>query len=177
MSTNSAETDPLRPGELAVPLPDRTDARLIFIGRIHTPFPTRRDCPRQGTPDGPVCRLELNPPFDQALAGLERYAYVEVLYWMHEARRDLISQSPKSNGRTTGTFSLRSPLRPNPIGTAVCRLVGRETGTLLVRGLDCLDGTPLLDIKPYRGEFRPVASDKPVTGEDATPWCAKSGGT
>jgi tRNA (adenine37-N6)-methyltransferase len=169
-------SDRLRPGEVAVPLPERTDASLVFIGRIRTPFLTRRDCPRQGQHDGPVCRVEVDAPWQDGLDGLARYGFVEVLYWMHEARRDLVRQSPKSNGLTTGTFSLRSPVRPNPIATAVCALVGQEPGALLVRGLDCLDATPLLDIKPHRGHLSPLAPDRQASTTDQDgPWCAASG--
>jgi tRNA (adenine37-N6)-methyltransferase len=170
--------DLLRPGEIAIPLPGRRDASLIFIGSLRTPFATRADCPRQGRHDGPICRVEVDAPWSEGLDGLERYGHVEVLYWMHHARRDLVRQSPKSNGLTTGTFSLRSPLRPNPIATSVCVLVGLEPGVLLVRGLDCVDGTPLLDIKPHRGEFTPQAAPR---ADDApakdSPWCAASGNT
>jgi tRNA-Thr(GGU) m(6)t(6)A37 methyltransferase TsaA len=137
-----------RPGEVETPLPDRTDARLVFIGRIRTPFLTRDDCPRQGDPAGPVCRIEIDEPWHAALKGIEAYERIEVIYWLHFARRDLVLQSPKSNGEALGTFALRSPLRPNPIATSLVRLVGVEPGAVLVRGLDCLDGTPLLDIKP-----------------------------
>jgi tRNA (adenine37-N6)-methyltransferase len=169
--------DPLRSGELAVALPDRLDAHLVFIGRIRTPFATRLECPRQGNLDGPVCRIEIDAPWQEGLAGLERYAHVEVLYWMHHSRRDLVRQSPKANGLTTGTFSLRSPLRPNPIATSVCVLVGLETGALLVRGLDCLDGTPLLDLKPHRGEFTPQAAERATDQSTKdTPWCASTAG-
>jgi len=65
-------------------------------------------------------------------------------------RRDLTRQTPYSTGRTTGTFALRSPARPNPIASSVVALAGIEGTTLQVRGLDCLDGTPLIDIKPDR---------------------------
>lgn len=73
---------------------------------------------------------------------------------MHEARRDLLTQSPRG-GATLGTFALRSPVRPNPIALSRVRLEGVEGGTLLVRGLDCLDGTPLVDIKPFRCPHSP----------------------
>src|SRR3546814_15724659 len=69
---------------------------------------------------------------------------------MHRSRRDLVRQSPASDGRTRGTFTLRSPLRPNPIAASIVRLEGVEGTTLLVRGLDCVDGTPLPDVKPGR---------------------------
>lgn len=160
----TSEADPLRPGEVTAPLPDRLDAGLVFIGRIRTPFATRQQCPRQGQADGPECRLELDPPWDAGLSGLEAYSEVEVLYWLHQARRDLVVQSPKSDGRYFGTFALRSPLRPNPIGTSICPIVRVEPHALVVRGLDCLDGTPLIDIKPHRGEFKPQAPSKLADG-------------
>jgi tRNA (adenine37-N6)-methyltransferase len=153
--------DATRPGETEAPLPERTDARVVFIGVIRTPFLTRDDCPRQGKPDGPLCRIEIHDPWKPALKGLERYARVEVLYWMHQARRDLITQSPKSNGETFGTFALRSPVRPNPIATSLCELVAVEDGALVVRGLDCIDGTPLVDLKPDRCGYSPPAPPNP----------------
>ena len=93
----------------------------------------------------------------RGLDGIETYERIEVLYWLHELRRDLVRQSPANDGATRGTFSLRSPVRPNPIGTALAMLVKREGATLLVRGLDCLDKTPLVDLKPDRCQFTPLA--------------------
>jgi tRNA (Thr-GGU) A37 N-methylase len=68
---------------------------------------------------------------------------------MDKARRDLVLQAPRHYAEQRGTFALRSPVRPNPIAASVVRLVGIAGNTLSVVGLDCLDGTPLLDIKPY----------------------------
>ena len=85
------------------------------------------------------------------------YNHLEVIYWLHQSRRDLVLQSPKNDKSTRGTFSLRSPQRPNPIGTSIVKLVAVEGNTVLVRGLDCLDQTPLLDLKPDRCEFSPLA--------------------
>jgi tRNA-Thr(GGU) m(6)t(6)A37 methyltransferase TsaA len=159
---SDAEHDALRPGEIAAEgLQEPTDARLRFIGRIRTPWTDRAQCPRQGKSDGPVCRIELFPPWDQALPGLDQYKRIEVLYWLDRSRRDLLLQSPKSDGRTRGTLALRSPVRPNPIGTSVVDLIAVEGGVVLVRGLDCLDGTPLLDIKPDRCAWTPLAPEKP----------------
>lgn len=156
--------DATRPGEIEAPLPGRTDARVVFIGTIRTPFRTRDDCPRQGKPDGPLCRIELDDPWKPALKGIERFGRIEVLYWMHQARRDLILQSPKSNGETFGTFALRSPVRPNPIATSMVELVAVEDGALVVRGLDCVDGTPLVDLKPDRCAYTPLAPPNPGEG-------------
>ncbi|MFM2421611.1 MAG: hypothetical protein RL291_141 [Pseudomonadota bacterium] len=158
----SNNSDSIRPGEVTLDAhARRDDASVQFIGRIKTPFATRADCPRQGDVDaGPICRLEIEPVWQPALQGLEEYEWVEVIYWLHQARRDMILQSPKANGITRGTFALRSPLRPNPIGTSLCRLVGIENGVVLVRGLDCLDNTPLIDLKPDRCSYSPLAPHK-----------------
>jgi tRNA-Thr(GGU) m(6)t(6)A37 methyltransferase TsaA len=153
----------LRAGEVAVDLPAIEDAGLIFIGCIRTPWISRLETPRQGRHDGPVCRLEIFEPFVAAIKGVDFYSNLEVLYWLDQSRRDIVLQSPKNNQSTRGTFSLRSPVRPNPIGTSIVKLVGVEGSTVLVRGLDCLDNTPLLDIKPDRCEFTPLAA--PQTGD------------
>ena len=147
----------VRAGERAVPLPAHTDAGVYFIGTLHTPWSDRLTCPRQGRTDGPICRIELAPPWDQALDGIAQFARLEVLYWLHESRRDLAMQSPRNDGAVRGTFSLRTPARPNPIGTSIVELVKVEGPVLFVRGLDCLDGTPLIDVKPDRTLFQPIA--------------------
>jgi tRNA (Thr-GGU) A37 N-methylase len=67
---------------------------------------------------------------------------------MHRARRDLVKQNPGHTGNVVGTFAVRSPVRPNPIASAVVALERVEGASLYVRGLDCLDGTPLVDLKP-----------------------------
>lgn len=151
----------IRAGEQAVVSPDAQDAGLVFIGTIRTPWTSRMMTPRQGRADGPVCRIELFPPWDRALDGIERFERIEVLYWLHLSRRDLVRQSPANDGTSRGTFSLRSPVRPNPIGTSLVTLVERQGAVLMVRGLDCLDGTPLLDLKPDRCLFTPVAPPQP----------------
>ncbi len=147
----------VRAAEVAVEPPAATDAGLVFIGRIRTPWTSRMEAPRQGRHDGPLCRIEVFEPWIAALDGLQQYERVEVIYWLHLSRRDLVLQSPASDGTARGTFSLRSPVRPNPLGTSIVRLVGIEGATVLVRGLDCLDGTPLLDLKPDRCLFTPIA--------------------
>ena len=153
----SIPTSDLRPGEQALDLPGPSDAVLRFIGHVETPFATRDQCPRQGDPDGPVCTLVVLPVWQAALAGLDRFETLDVLYWLHQSRRDLATQSPRGDGRTVGTFALRSPVRPNPIGLARVRLVGIDGPRVAVRGLDCLSGTPLVDIKPDRCGFsRPL---------------------
>ena len=131
-------------------MPPARDAGLVFVGRIRTPWKSRLETPRQGRQDGPVCRLEIFEPWVAAIKGVDFYENLEVIYWLHQSRRDLVLQSPKNNGNTRGAFSLRSPVRPNPIAMSVARLVGVEGTRLTVVGLDCLDGTPLIDVKPYR---------------------------
>lgn len=104
----------------------------------------------------------LAEPWAQGLAGLERFEMADVLYWLHESRRDLLLQSPKSDGAVRGVFSLRSPVRPNPIGLSKVRIVAVKGAEVIVRGLDCLDGTPLIDLKPDHCAYTPLAPDKPA---------------
>lgn len=149
MTDPAPDAAPLRDHELASDARLAADATLAFIGAIRTPWAEPAACPRQGDPqDGPECRVEVAPPWEPALDGVEASEWLLILYWLHRSRRDLLLQNPRHLGRAIGTFALRSPQRPNPIGASRVRLVRREGPVLVVRGLDCLDGTPLLDIKP-----------------------------
>ena len=140
----------LRPGELAVELPSATDAGIYFIGVIHTPWKTRGECPKRGDVEGPICTITVDSRWRQALAGMAHHKRIQVLYWMDQARRDLVLQTPFQRP-TMGTFALRSPVRPNPIASSMVDLIAVDGATLRVRGLDCVDGTPLLDLKPEHG--------------------------
>ena len=157
---SGAAIDAVREGERVVEPMPASDAGIVFVGTIRTPFATRADCPRQGRPDGPLCALVLDERWAPAAAGLEVCESLEVLYWLDRSRRDLLVQRPRADGPLHGTFSLRSPNRPNPIGTSLVRLVRIEGGTLHVRGLDCIDGTPLVDVKPARCPYVPAAPEK-----------------
>ena len=150
--TDEACADPLRPHEEAVATPAAIDAGVWFIGRIRTPWTRREDCPTRGDPeDGPLCRVEIDELWAPGLAGVEARKILQILYWMHLSRRDALRQNPNFGASSTGVFSLRSPLRPNPIASSVVRLLGVEGRVLTVRGLDCVDGTPLIDVKPVFG--------------------------
>lgn len=116
----------IRNGEVEVAMPATTDVGLVFIGRIRTPWTWRLTCPRQGRQDGPTCRVEVFEPWIQALDGIGQFSQLELLYWLHLSRHDLVLQSPKNDGSVRGTFSLRSPVRPNPIATAMVKLVAVE---------------------------------------------------
>jgi len=138
-----------RDGEVAVELPPNYDAGLYYIGRIHTPWRHRSDCPKNARESDAVCTVELDPRWQQALKDVESCSHLVLLYWMHNSPRDLVLQVPSHQGVQRGTFALRSPARPNPIAMSVAKLQGIEGNKLSVIGLDCMDGTPLLDIKPY----------------------------
>jgi tRNA-Thr(GGU) m(6)t(6)A37 methyltransferase TsaA len=139
----------IRPGEVTVALPATFDASLYFIGRIRTPWKRREDCPKNARESEAVCTVEIDPRWSQALAGIETCSHVILLYWMGKARRDLVLQVPHHYNEPRGTFALRSPARPNPIALSVAHLVKVEGNNLSVVGLDCLDDTPLIDLKPY----------------------------
>jgi tRNA-Thr(GGU) m(6)t(6)A37 methyltransferase TsaA len=147
----------IREGEIAVELPPGFDAALYFIGRIRTPWTRREDCPKNARESEAVCTLVLDERWAPALSGVESCTHLVVLYWMDRSRRDLVVQMPRHYGTSRGTFALRSPARPNPIALSVVRLVRVTGNEVAVVGLDCLDDTPLLDIKPYFASTDAVA--------------------
>ena len=121
------------------------------IGHLETPFATLADCPRNGRQPNPApeCRAVIDPSFQPGLAGLDGFSHLILLYWLGP-QPDRLAINPPFDGRERGVFATRAPLRPNPIGLSVVAFAGLDgPGRLRVRFLDCRDGTPLLDIKPY----------------------------
>lgn len=149
--------DGLRPGERVLPFDPREtadDARLQFIGRVRSPWSGQAACPknpRAARERGLSASVEIDPAFRAGLDGLERYSHLILLYWLDRARRDLLVQAPRKAEGLKATFATRSPVRPNPIGLAAVQLISCdiEAGRLEIDAIDCIDGTPLLDIKPY----------------------------
>src|SRR4026209_1094696 len=139
----------IRDGEKAVDLPSTPDVGLYFIGRIHTPWKERKDCPKNARESEAVCVVQLDPRWHEGLKDVETCTHLVLLYWMDRSPRDLVLQVPGHYGIQHGTFALRSPARPNPVAMSVVKLIRVDGNRLSVIGLDCLDGTPLLDIKPY----------------------------
>ena len=162
----STDYEKLREGEIAIALPENFDAGIYFIGRIRTPWKTRAECPKNGRESTEPCTIELDARYAQGLKDVETTSHLLVLYWMDKARRDLILQAPRHYATQRGTFALRSPVRPNPIAASVVKLVKVDGTRLTVVGLDCLDGTPLVDIKPYFASTDAVADAKVGWHED-----------
>lgn len=126
----------------------------VPVGIVRSPFKTRDEAPRQGVWADVVCTLEMEERFKPALVGLEQYPHVWVLFWADRADRDVVtSDRHRRWGEERGIFASRSPARPNPIGLTVCELIGIEDRRVTVRGLEALDGTPIVDIKPFVREL------------------------
>ncbi len=124
---------PPRPGEVSIPEPVAPDARLVFIGRIHTPWATPADCPKNSRERAEVtATLEVDEPYVKGLKDIGLYSHLIVLYWLDRSRRDLIVQAPSHVPEPRGVFALRSPVRPNPIGVSVVELVAVEGNTLTI---------------------------------------------
>ncbi|WP_170560386.1 SAM-dependent methyltransferase [Ruegeria atlantica] len=123
---------------------------LTFIGHIETPFQSLGDCPNNVQADGPRCDIVLGSRFAQGLLGLETGQTILVLYWLEGVDRNLLIQhrGGRSDSIPRGVFALRSPHRPNPIAAARVQIEAITDGRVKVRGMDCLNGTRLLDIKP-----------------------------
>ena len=90
------------------------DASLYYVGRIHTPWKQRKDCPKNARESEAVCTIEVDERWAPALKDVESCSHLVVLYWMDRSRRDIVLQVPRHYGEQRGTFSLRSPARPNP---------------------------------------------------------------
>jgi tRNA-Thr(GGU) m(6)t(6)A37 methyltransferase TsaA len=149
MESIMADEFGIRAGEVTVSLPEKFDAGVYFIGQVCTPWTRREECPKNARQSDAICTIEVDPRYAAALHGVESCSHLLVLYWMDKSRRDLVLQVPHHYGEPRGTFALRSPARPNPIAASVATLLQISGNRLSVVGLDCLDGTPLIDIKPY----------------------------
>ena len=155
MTRDAAEP---RPDEILLPIDPADadgDAHLVFIGRIRSPW--SKDAPPPKNPNearerGGSARLEIDAQFRPALLGLEKFSHLIVLAWLHQSRRDALVIKPPHADAPRGVFSLRSPVRPNPIGLSVARILRIDPagGIVEIDAIDFLDETPLVDVKPYR---------------------------
>ena len=156
----------IRDGEKALPFDPAEmagDARVVFLGKVSSPWTQRGDCPKNmaaARETGRPAMVAVDPQWRAGLLGLERYSHVAILTWLDRSRRDLIVQKPAHAPEPRGTFALRSPVRPNPVGLHVARLlrVDHEAGELHLEAIDVLDGTPVIDIKPYFASADAVAA-------------------
>ncbi|MGH0001665.1 SAM-dependent methyltransferase [Pseudovibrio ascidiaceicola] len=123
---------------------------LIYIGHIETPYFDVEDCPNNIQPEGPECKVILKQDYWAGLKGLQPGQAIMLLYWFENTQRSLIQQKGcrHSTDDLIGSFALRSPHRPNPIAVSQLPILSIGDGVITVRGLDCLNETKLLDIKP-----------------------------
>lgn len=123
---------------------------LKEIGKIHSSYKTVKEAPRQGKISDKFCEIEIFPAYEAALLHADEGKYYVVLYFAHEADdRTALQTVPPWAKEPYGVFASRSPHRPNPINLCVVKLVRREKNRLFVIGLDAIDGSGLIDIKPY----------------------------
>lgn len=120
------------------------------IGFVRSPFTDAAQIPKgPGASHDAEGKLELLPEFEGGLADIEGFSHLYVLWVFDRVDGYNLLSMPPTDDRAHGVFSTRSPRRPNPIGLTVVRLIRRDDARLVVRGVDMLDGTPILDIKPY----------------------------
>ncbi len=120
------------------------------IGIVRSPLTEKSQIPRgPGAKHEAEGTLELESRFEPGLKDIEGFSHLYVIWVFHQADGFELVGTPPTDDRPHGVFATRAPYRPNPIGLTVVRLLGREGRRLFVRGLDMLDGTPILDIKPY----------------------------
>jgi tRNA-Thr(GGU) m(6)t(6)A37 methyltransferase TsaA len=126
------------------------------IGWVHSPLKRRADAPKQGYEGAPNARIQIEPAFMRGLDGVVADQSLLILTWLHQAERNVLAVHPRDDlsNPLTGVFATRSADRPNPIGVHRVKLLELESdGWLLVQGLEAIDGTPVIDIKPaLKGE-------------------------
>jgi len=130
-----------------------TSQNIIFkpIGIIHTPFEGLEKIPRQGRfADNNQGLAVINKEFSEGLKDLDTFTHAFLIFYFHKQYESLkLLQYPKRRNVPRGVFAIRSPLRPNKIGMTIVKIISIENNTLHFAGADMIDGTPLLDIKPY----------------------------
>lgn len=132
----------------------QTALTLYPIGIIHTPHTRAEETPIQPSyAQGVGGRVEVFPKYAEGLRDLEGFSHLCLIYWFHKASSPRLLVKPFLDDVERGLFATRAPCRPNPIGLSVVRLVRREANVLHLEEVDILDGTPLLDIKPYVTRF------------------------
>lgn len=122
---------------------------LRQIGVVHSPYKQNKEAPHQGRREKETSLLEVFPEFQEALKDLERCTHLFVLYWQHRADRSVLRTRTPWGPEIRGVFATRSPNRPNPIGLCVVDLVEVKGRFVKVVGMDAVDGSPLIDLKPY----------------------------
>jgi tRNA-Thr(GGU) m(6)t(6)A37 methyltransferase TsaA len=120
------------------------------IGTIHTPFDDLEGMPIQPSGAADVIgTIVVDKEFEQGLTDLEGFSHIILLYHLHQSKGFNLMVKPFLDNQKRGLFSTRAPRRPNPIGLSIVQLIKREGNELTVKGIDVLDNTPLIDIKPY----------------------------
>jgi formylmethanofuran dehydrogenase subunit E len=127
---------------------ERQVLELKPIGIIHTPYHAGQ-APYQGSGREEICQIELFKEFEEGLKDIEGFTHIILIYWFHQSQGYHLLVKTPWHTMPHGLFTTRSPNRPCPLGLCVVELVAREKNILKVKGLDTIDGTPLLDIKPY----------------------------
>jgi tRNA-Thr(GGU) m(6)t(6)A37 methyltransferase TsaA len=123
------------------------------IGVIRSPFTEKRETPIQASRSQAIGKVELAPEFLEGLQDLEGFSHIFLLYAFHCSSGYSLRVKPFLDHTERGLFATRYPGRPNQIGISIVRLLSREENILTIEGVDVLDNTPLLDIKPYVPDF------------------------
>jgi len=130
------------------------------IGVIHSPYKTRTEAPYQGCNSEAIGDIELYDDYEEGATDIDGFSHLLVVYWFHQSKGySLLVRTPWDD-TPHGVFATRSPDRPNPVGICVVRLLSREGRLLKVKDLDAIDGSPVLDIKPYVPDVDAVSEAK-----------------
>jgi len=130
---------------------------LRIIGIVHSPYKTTKDAPFQGRNE--VSEIEINKDYIDGLKDIEGFSHLHIFYWLHKSEDFSLIVNTPWDTKPHGLFTTRSPHRANPIGYSVVKLIEKKENILKVKWLDAIEGTPVIDIKPYikKLDSKPIA--------------------
>jgi formylmethanofuran dehydrogenase subunit E len=129
----------------------KENMNLKPVGLIHSPYKTKKESPPQGREE--ICWIEVFEEYKEGLKDIDGFSHLMLLYWLHYSKNYSLLVKTPWDSEPHGVFATRSPNRPNALGFSVVELIERKGNKLKVKGLDALEGTPLIDIKPYLPEI------------------------
>ena len=130
------------------------------IGVIHSPFKTKEETPHQSIASNSIGRIEIFEEYEEGLDDIDDFSHIIIIFRFHKSDGYSLKVKTPHDENDKGVFSTRSPRRPNQLGLSIVRLLTREKNILFVEGIDAIDGTPLIDIKPYVPNLNPKANIK-----------------
>lgn len=143
--------------------------KLKAIGKILTPYEAIDDCPFFSSFAEEEAKIQVYEEFKPGLKALDEVTHIIIIYWLHAAARDELQAGNPHDDAIRGVFAMRGQHRPNPLGVSIVKIIDIQNNIIRIKGIDCLNGTPLLDIKPYDASTEAIGDARIKYWEDKSP--------